>query len=103
MSMDASIPPSIPFHVTRAYGPSAGVRPVQPAARVAAPSAVKAAAKIEPSSRLVAATVPGKVDFRADGPQPGAGGAALPMYRHPADKNQAATAIQLGRSLDVSG
>lgn len=101
MSMDASIPPSIPFHVARAYGPSAGPRPVQPSARVAAPASVKAAAKIEPSSRLVAATVPGKVDFRADVPQPGS--VALPMYRHPADKNQAATAIQLGRSLDISG
>lgn len=28
---------------------------------------------------------------------------AFPMYRHPADRNQAATGVALGRSLDVRG
>jgi hypothetical protein len=27
----------------------------------------------------------------------------IPFYRHPADRNAAATNIQIGRSLDVSG
>lgn len=101
MSMDAgNLPPSIPFHVARAYGPqaAAAARPAEAVRRVAEQAPVQ---KLEPVSRLVAATVPGRVDFRSDAPQPGA--AVIQMYRHPADKNQAATAIQLGRSLDVSG
>lgn len=28
---------------------------------------------------------------------------ALPMYRHPADRNQAATGVALGRALDIKG
>jgi hypothetical protein len=28
---------------------------------------------------------------------------SLPMYRHPADRNQAATGVALGRSLDIKG
>lgn len=51
--------------------------------------------------RLVAAVVPGSVDF--SGSVPAAAPGALPFYRNPADKNAAAVAIDAGRSLDVTG
>jgi hypothetical protein len=72
------------------------------------------------ASRLVAAVVPGGVSFAASAspsdvrglssgtasgasarvatPQP-----TLPLYRHPADKNIAATGVQAGRVIDVVG
>ena len=54
------------------------------------------------ASRMVAATVPGRVDFFADASDPSASSAlALPMYRHPADRNAAATGVNAGRVLDV--
>jgi hypothetical protein len=61
------------------------------------------AAKLSSAAQqLVGARVPGKVDFSGDKPVPSAGG-SLAMYRHPADKNAAATAVSIGRSLDVKG
>lgn len=51
--------------------------------------------------KLVAAVVPGRVDFSADTPAPAA--APKPLYRHPADRNSAATAIITGSRLDVTG
>jgi hypothetical protein len=55
-------------------------------------------------SRLVAARVD-PIDLARDVAQiagrPTDG--ALPMYRHPADRNQAATAVALGRALDIKG
>lgn len=53
-----------------------------------------------PRSGMIAASVPGPVDFAADAPS---GSAGLPMYRHPADRNAAATAVDAGRCLDVEG
>lgn len=50
---------------------------------------------------LVAARVPGRVDFDAPAPHRSAG--TLQMYRHPADKNAAAVAVDLGTRLDVRG
>jgi hypothetical protein len=46
--------------------------------------------------------VPGGVDFSANEARP-TSSAALAFYRHPADKNSAATGVQVGRSIDVSG
>jgi hypothetical protein len=51
-------------------------------------------------SLLVGAVVPGGIDFSADQPVPSAG---LPLYRHPAERNAAATGVALGRKLDVNG
>ena len=48
---------------------------------------------------LVARVVPGKVDFSGDEPMPSNG---LPFYRHPADRNVAATTMS-GRLLDLEG
>jgi hypothetical protein len=52
-----------------------------------------------PVSRLVGAVVPGKVSFTGDAPvQEG----AIALYRHPADKNAAATGVYAGRVVDVT-
>jgi hypothetical protein len=106
--------PTIPYHLARAYGVQGGAS-VQRAARPAdtQTSGVVSQARVaagpsdadklpSPAQRLVAAQVPGRVDFTGDQPAPSAAG-TLSMYRHPADKNAAATAVSLGRSLDVRG
>ncbi|RMH29636.1 MAG: hypothetical protein D6692_03915 [Planctomycetota bacterium] len=110
---------SIPFNAAMAaYGRPLSVRPAQ-AAQTARPAertepiaqigAVKpVASEPRPSanpSRLVAARVD-PIDLSRDvdavgGRATGVNG--YPMYRHPADRNQAATGVALGRSLDVQG
>jgi hypothetical protein len=89
---------SIPFHIAKAYG-------IQPAGRIAPVAPVQAAAQAQRvptgAERLIAAAVPGGISF--DGPVPAPAAAALPFYRHPADKNTAATLISAGRTLDVTG
>lgn len=54
------------------------------------------------SDRLVAATVPGRIDFSQDQPVQNTSG-VLPFYRHPADKNSAATRIAVGTRVDMNG
>lgn len=58
------------------------------------------------SDRLVAAIVPGRIDFTQDRPvqtQPSPSTAAsLPFYRHPADKNSAATRIAFSTAIDLN-
>jgi hypothetical protein len=110
-SSTSSIPATFPFHVAQAYG----VTPKAQVSRVSAPNAAGQAAPAgnvqatqpTPSSdlsasgkRLIAAVVPGRVDFSGDQPTQTS---SLAMYRHPADKNAAATAVNVGRSLDVAG
>lgn len=93
--------------LSRAYGLPGGpasVRPVAPAAPIGriAPTADGPPRPDRPEGldRLVAAVVPGRVNF--DGPVASpAPGEPLPFYRHPGDRNEAATAIRLGRGLDV--
>lgn len=98
--------PTNPYHIARAYGVAPGSRagsgtPVGPVAP-SAPAEAHRDVRPEGVRRLVAGAVPGGVQFDAGGAaQPSAG--ALPMYRHPADKNAAATAVNVGRSLDVRG
>jgi hypothetical protein len=107
--------PSNPFHIARAYQvmPPRAMQPVAPVRQVAPnrdtatagaigaqrPEASSHAAK--PVGRMVAGVVPGRISFA--GSEPTSAGPALPMYRHPADKNAAATAISVGRSLDIKG
>lgn len=50
---------------------------------------------------LVGAVVPGRVDF--SGAEARHDPDSLPMYRHPAERNAAATGVALGRVLDVRG
>jgi hypothetical protein len=109
MKLTDGIPPTTPFHLARAYGLAAPAGAV-PGARAGAAAAGQtrevdargtdpaAAARI---SRLVAAVVPGGVDF--NGPELTAGAGVLPMYRRSAEKNAAATGVVLGRKIDVRG
>jgi hypothetical protein len=103
-------PPTNPFHIARAYGVSApqSVRPqapVEPVAPVSRNDASGASVRKRPSNidRLVGAVVPGRIDFTDEGPRHESRSEAIPLYRHPADLNAAATNIYAGRSLDVSG
>jgi hypothetical protein len=68
---------------------------------------IETSRKLESARTLVAAKVSGGIDFNtgnvkassmSGAPETG----ALPLYRHPADKNAAATGVDLGRRLDVS-
>lgn len=123
------IPPTLPFHLAKAYG----VKPASPAraavtvtpiapgvdridtARPATSGTDKAdlaSAKKTATlrERLVAAVVPGGVSFENGSARPstpvvrtGPATDRLPFYRHPADKNAAATAIDLGSRIDTSG
>lgn len=109
--MDA-VPPTFPFHIARAY--TAAARPGATAVPAAlTPPGVTArasgdsvhitgqrgAALEQAATRLAAARVPGGADFTAPPPPTG----SLPLYRHPADRNAAATGVQAGRMLDVEG
>ncbi len=53
-----------------------------------------------PIDRLIGGVVAGKVDFSGPAPRPAAG-EPFPLYRRPGDMNEAATAVRLGRSLDI--
>ena len=53
------------------------------------------------SARLLAAVVPGSIDFAGADPTPAR--APTPFYRRPADAHAAATGVALGSRLDVTG
>ena len=96
---NSGVPPTNPYHISRAYGlrGESGSGAPAPAANVQ-----PASQRSDGINKLVAGVVPGGVDFREGGSaQPSS--SALPLYRHPADKNAAATAVSVGRRLDVSG
>jgi hypothetical protein len=99
---------SNPSQIAGAYRSPASA----PAARVAPTSLDHTAGRIDRinqaeralnsrAMKLVAAVVPGQVDFSAADAAPVT--APKPLYRHPADRNTAATAIITGRRLDVTG
>lgn len=100
--------------IARAYGvkgPSPAVvgkvTAAVPATRPAPVDESASAARGAGPAKLVAAVVPGKVDFSGDVPQPGGQalgpGGTYQMYRRPTDRVEAATAVSLGRSLDIRG
>lgn len=104
--------PTNPFHIARAYGVQgpAPTRPTEAITPSAAPAPVEASRPTDAvaqtkvpgkAERLIAGTVPGSIDFRGDQPAPAE--TALSFYRHPADRNVAATGVTAGRVLDVSG
>ena len=99
------IPPT--YSLADLLGTRAPARPAAPSTEARAAAAVdrldlasaptasaSSAAKANP---LVAARVRAPVDFA-----PGAA-APLDIYRHPADRNAAATGVRVGASLDVTG
>jgi len=90
----------IPFQVARAYLEPA--RPMGAPSPVPSPIPTAAATRTDRTpgiARLVAGAVPGRIEFPQDGAvaRPG----ALSIYRHPADRNVAATGVEAGRSLDL--
>jgi hypothetical protein len=87
------------FQIARAYGvtPRASVPQTPPTQS----PAQQTTAEAKPASRLVAGTVPGRISFAGD--RPASDTSALAMYRHPADKNAAATAVSAGKLLDLNG
>lgn len=95
------IRPTLPFHLARAYATPVRATPAAspPAAAPAAP--VPPARPVSPVARLVAARVPGGIDFTPDAPEPNP--QTLLFYNHPAARNAAATAIDLGRAIDRRG
>lgn len=95
--------PSNPFHIARAYGVQPPSAP-RPSVRPISAESDGTIGSIKPqttTSRLAAAVVPGRVQFNGAAPTDSA--AAIPFYRHPADKNAAATLLSAGRTLDVNG
>lgn len=90
-----------PHHLLKAYGvgPTARTAPSAPVAAVRPAGPSEAASRLD---RLTAAVVPGRIDFTGETPRPASAG-ALPFYRHPADRNAAATAVAIGRTLDMQG
>ena len=58
---------------------------------------------IEQGSAALNRLIARRVYARPAPEQPQAAGDAIPMYRNPALKNEAATLIQIGRKLDVKG
>ncbi len=106
--------PTNPYHIARAYGlqGSGNVGPIKPVQRAVTTPVQpvqpvmrdQGAGPLRDSNlqKLVAGVVPGGVSFDASG-EARPTGAALPFYRHPADKNAAATAVSVGRSLDIQG
>jgi hypothetical protein len=86
------------FQIARAYG----LRPPRPAS-VKPPqknTAPTQSAEPKAGARLIAAAVPGRINFA--GSAPAHDTSALPMYQHPADTNAVATALSAGRLIDVS-
>lgn len=104
------IGPSIPFHALKAYGASAPAATSEPVSsgldRAELSSRPIAASSQRPATnaaRLIAAVVPGRIDFSGDTPVQKRPTDSLAMYQRPADKNAAATAVYAGRMIDVRG
>lgn len=102
-------PNNIPIHIARAYGqalpaPSAPVHPAQSIGDVNRDDVVELnrSAGIPAASQLIAAKVNAPVHFAAS-ESAGELRETIPFYRHPADRNSAATSIVAGKVLDVSG
>ena len=108
MSIESNNP--LPLHIARAYGLGATARrapvPVEEAREAVEAQRVEIRRELTNTqrnvSRLIAGVVPGGIDFSGETPVPGES-SAIPFYRHPADQNAAATNIQIGRSIDVTG
>ncbi len=113
--MDAVNTNPLSFRLAAAYGVTPKARTgafaaAPTASPVATPSIVptqtdRVDASLTRIRPLVAATVPGKIDFSANAPQQTSGSAngTMPLYRHPYDKNAAATGVASGKAIDVTG
>ena len=91
---------SIPIHIARAYGVEQAINVSRAFDRADATASEKSPNDSASTRQLIAGLVPGSVDFSAD--QPTASAPALAMYRHPADRNAAATNVDAGRVIDTT-
>lgn len=124
--MPMRIDSSFPTHVARAYGlklvrpaesaakpspaqptkptapmmPTKSASPVTSTMSIGPAPATKPAQPMEKVSQLLAGKVAGPVDFSA-GPRAASGSDAMQLYTRSADRIEAATAVQIGRQLDV--
>jgi hypothetical protein len=95
---------SNPFHIARAYmvqAPAAARPVVRDTDPVGSIRPQPQAGGAEAVSRISAGVVPGGVNFAGGDAMRAA--PSLAMYRHPADKNAAATAVNAGRMIDIQG
>lgn len=100
--MDArGIPPTYSFHLAKAYAPA---RQAQPSKAAAPSPSIDSVELSKPRSKSVSGLVGAKVNVAPDFTPTTQAAApdALPMYRHPADKNAAATGVSLGRAIDFN-
>ncbi len=99
MSIGQVTTSTVPLRLAQAYGVQrpAAVAPAAPAA----PQAASTPRLSENIRNLVGAVVPGKVDF--SGATPAQADGPIPFYRRPGDANEVATALRVGRTLDVEG
>src|SRR5689334_3090383 len=101
---------SLPLNIAKAYGvkPAAVAKPADNTSPIASiaparnPDSFQAGSAANP---LVAARVSRPVSFDgATAPRPPSNPSpVLPMYTRAADKMEAAVAVQIGRTLDVTG
>lgn len=117
---------SFPTHVARAYGlklvrsaeNETNTSPTQPAKATGQTALAPSASNVSPTtsirptgaipsvqstekvSQLIGGKVAGSVDF-SSGPRAVSGPDAMQLYTRSADRIEAATAIQVGRQLDV--
>ncbi len=102
------VPPEITVQATRAYGfvraeswpaasPATPLRPT-PLMRTAGEPRGEHHAE-----RLIGGRVPGSADPGAAATPTAPGGEVFQLYTRAADKIEAAVAVQLGRSIDVTG
>ena len=82
----------IPIHVARAYG-------LEAAQRAATANATRPS---DPGS-IVAGRVPGTVDFSPETAPSAQSSGAYRLYNRAADSIEVAVAVQVGRTLDVTG
>ena len=98
---------SIPIHIARAYNivqarPAAPVQQTHQIAQSQRAEKVDAYKPSESVQQLIAGNVSGPVDFiSASTPTSQAG--AYQLYTRAADKIEAATAVQIGQSIDITG
>ncbi len=121
----SSIPPTLPFDVAKTYGVRAPMT-IRPLARAPAAAAAQSPAQTQPlaridradkadlsrvssgigrllGARVEAPAFEGVSPPPAQTPQAPPATDAMAFYHHPADRNAAATGVDLGRSLDISG
>lgn len=105
----SSSPGTLPFRLNAAYGvaPRPQIADFAPSGN--APRIINQSDTVELTSAKRSSAIDALVAGRVDSPID-FGGAAAPaargaisMYRHPADRNAAATAVNIGRSVDVTG